>query len=105
MISFPPDSRYADVGQLTWTSPDGTVIAYLQRRFVPPPESLAFLLEHVVRQHDRLDLIAARYIGDPLLFWQICDANGAMRPEELTETPGRRLRVTLPQGIPGTPNG
>jgi hypothetical protein len=35
------------------------------------------------------------------LSWRLCDANGAMRPDELTETPGRRLRITLPEGIPG----
>jgi hypothetical protein len=27
-----------------------------------------------------------------------------MRPDELTETVGRRLRITLPEGIPGMPN-
>ena len=26
-----------------------------------------------------------------------------MRPDELTEVLGRRLRITLPEGIPGTP--
>ena len=30
-----------------------------------------------------------------------CDANGAMQPDELTETVGRRLRITLPEGITG----
>jgi hypothetical protein len=38
------------------------------------------------------------------MFWRICDANGAMQPEELTQTVGRRLRITLPEGIPTTPN-
>ena len=42
-----------------------------------------------------------RYIGDPQRYWQICDANGAIRPEELTETVGRRIRLTLPEGVPG----
>ena len=36
-------------------------------------------------QGDRLDNIAARYLGDPEQFWRICDANGAMRPDELTD--------------------
>lgn len=105
MSSFPSNSRYAGVGQLTWTAPDGTVIAYLERRFVPAADTLALLREHVVADRDRLDNLAALYLGDPLVFWQICDANDAMRPEELTETVGRRLRITLPQGVPGTPNG
>ena len=37
----------------------------------------------------------------PRQFWRVCDANAAMRPDELTETIGRRLRITLPEGIPG----
>ena len=36
--------------------------------------------------------------------WRICDANGALRPEELTELIGRRLRITLPEGVPGAPS-
>jgi hypothetical protein len=57
-----------------------------------------------VTQGDRLDNVTARYLGDPEAFWRICDANNAMRPNELTETIGRRLRITLPEGIPGPPN-
>ena len=40
-------------------------------------------------------------LGDAEQFWRICDANRAMRPDELTETTGRRLRITLPEDIPG----
>jgi hypothetical protein len=52
-----------------------------------------------------LDNISARApeIGDPELFWRICDANRALRPEALTEEIGRRLRITMPEGIPGVP--
>ena len=50
---------------------------------------------------DRLDNLAAHYIGDPEQFWRICDANNALRPHELTQRVGRRLRITLPEGIPG----
>ena len=53
---------------------------------------------------ERLDNLAAQYIGDSELFWRICDANRAMRPAELTETLGRLLRITLPEGIPGMQN-
>ena len=42
--------------------------------------------------------IAAKYLGDPEQFWRICDANGAVRPDEL-EMVGRRLRITLPEGL------
>ena len=56
------------------------------------------------RQGDRLDLLAANYLGDPLMFWLLCDANGAVRPNALVETPGKVLNITTPQGVPGTSN-
>ena len=76
---------------------------YLRRRFVPSPERFELLTEHSVTEGERLDNITAQYLGDPEQFWRICDANGAIRPDELTETAGRRLRITLPEGL-GTPN-
>ena len=101
---FPPTSRYFNIETAIFEGRDGRAHAYLRRRFVPPPERFSALLEHVVVQGDRLDNITARYLRDPLQFWRVCDANRAMRPEELTETLGRRLLITLPEGVPGTPN-
>lgn len=99
---FPETSRYARVEITKWTAPDGKTYAHLKRRFVPAPDRFAELREHVVIQGDRLDNITAEYLGDPEQFWQLCDANGAMKPEEL-ETIGRKLRITLPVDIPETP--
>jgi hypothetical protein len=96
---FGPTSRYSGLEIATITI-DGQTHAYVRRRFVPPPERLAIVGEHVVAQGERLDHIAARYLGDPELFWRICDANRAMRPDELTETIGRRLFLALPEGVP-----
>ena len=104
-FNFPPTSRYYGIDTKQLTTADGRVIVYLQRRFVPAPDRFALLVEHVVSQGERLDNIAAQYIGDPEAFWRIADANTAMQPEDLTATPGRSLRITLPEGIPGTPNG
>ncbi len=101
---FPPTSRYHGIETATLESADGRTIIYVRRRFCPSPERFAFLQEHVVTQGERLDNITAHYLGDPEQFWRICDANNAMRPDELTETIGRRLRITLPEGIPGVPN-
>ena len=101
---FPVTSRYSSVETATLERADGEMIVYLRRRFVPPPERFELLQEHTVTQGERLDNIAAQYLGDPEAFWRICDANNAMRPDELTETIGRRLRITLPEGIPGQPN-
>ena len=101
---FPPNSRYAGLDTGTLTTVAGNTIVYVRRRFVPPPEQFALLQEYAVVQGDRLDNLAAKFVGDPEQFWQICDANAAMRPEELTEIVGRILRITLPEGIPGTAN-
>jgi hypothetical protein len=97
---FAPTSRYYGLGTATITQ-QGRPIAYLLRRFVPPPERLQLLQQHTVIQGDRLDNLAAQYLGDPTLFWRLCDANRAMRPWELVETVGRKLRITLPEGVAG----
>lgn len=102
--AFPPNSRYHGIDAATVATAGGKTIAYLRRRFIPPPERFALLQEHTVTQSDRLDLLAAQYLGDPEQFWRLCDANNAIRPDELTETVGRRLRITLPEGIPGATN-
>ena len=98
---YPPGSRYHGLAALHHTRADGTSVAYLQRRILPRPEAFATLQEHAVAQGDRIDNLAAAYLGDPLQYWRICDANRAMRPAELTETIGRRLLITLPEGLPG----
>src|SRR5262245_16481726 len=103
-MPFPPTSRYYNIDTAAIVMADGRTVVYLRRRFVPPPERFSLLQEYLVVQGDRLDLIAARFLADPEQFWRVCDANRAMRPDELTETIGRRLRITLPEGIPGTPN-
>src|SRR5215813_2700344 len=101
---FPPTSRYFNNETATLFRGDGRALIYLKRRFVPQPERFSVLREHVVVQGDRLDNIAARYLTDPEQFWRVCDANRAMRPDDLTADIGRRLRITLPEGIPGLPN-
>lgn len=98
---FTSASRYYGLPVETLDLPDGTIVAYVTRRFVPAPERFQDLQHHIVTQGERLDNIAAKYLGDPQLFWQLCDANRAMRPEDLTDSPGQKLRITLPAGITG----
>ena len=101
---LPITSRYYNLPIKKYKAPDGRIVAYLSRRFVPPPERFTTLSEHVVSDGERLDQIAAQYIGDPEQFWRIADANNAIQPDDLTRPPGTRIRITLPEGIPGTPN-
>jgi hypothetical protein len=99
-VLFPPASRYHGIETATLER-DGRPVVYLRRRFVPQAERFALLQEHVVTEGERHDTIAARYLGDPEQFWRLCDANGVMRPSELTERVGAVIRITLPEGIPG----
>ncbi len=105
-VTFPADSRYYGSRTLTYVTPAGETITYLARRIVPQAgaPNFATIATHTVRQGDRLDLIAARYLGDPLIFWLICDANGAIDPPDLVAAAGRVLNITTPQGVPGAPN-
>jgi hypothetical protein len=101
-----PSSRYYGNGVEQMTAPDGTVIAYLSRRIIPQPGVYPQTQNYSVVVGDRLDNLAARYLGDPILFWMILDANGAEDPDELTSTPGRAIQIPLVSGIPsGARNG
>lgn len=40
---------------------------------------------HLMKQGQRLDHLAQQYLQDPAAFWRICEINGAMFPEQLTE--------------------
>jgi hypothetical protein len=102
---FTITSRYYGLEKVQLETAGGKAVVYARRRFIPPPERFALLQEHTVTEGERLDNITAQHLGDPEQFWRVCDANGAMRPDELTETIGRRLRITLPEGIPGVTNG
>ena len=102
--AFPPTSRYYGVETAALVTADGRTIAYLRRRFVPPPERIGTLAVHVVAQGDRIDNVTATYLGDPEQFWRVCDANYVLRPEELVDEPGREVRIGTAEGLPGAPS-
>jgi hypothetical protein len=67
-----------------------------------PPRSTAPttpLAVHRVLADDRVDLLAARYLGDPDAWWRICDANAALDPDELVG-PGN-AGATIVVAVPG----
>jgi hypothetical protein len=99
---FASNSRYYGLATETYATPQGAPIVYLQRRFLPDASDFQVIQYHSVIQGERLDNIASQFLGDPTLFWRLCDANNAMRPDELTETVGSQIAITLPQGITGT---
>jgi hypothetical protein len=102
--TFPDNSRYHGVAITTLEQDNREAIVYLKRRFVPPPQNFALIQEHSVVEGDRVDNLAALYLGDPELYWRLCDANAVMRPDELTENAGDKVAITLPEGVPGQNN-
>ncbi len=97
--TFPPSSRYHGIATAEITGPGGRTIVYVTRRFLPDPRKLSTQGAHTVAEGDRLDNIASDRFGDATLFWRVADAELALRPEDLTSVPGRRLRITLPPGV------
>jgi len=97
---FSTTSRYQGIATSIFELPDGRTVEYVQRRIVPKPEELSQISEHEVRPGERSDHVAYQAYGDPEQSWRIADANRAMDPDEVMQ-PGRRLRITLPAGIPG----
>jgi len=118
-------SRYDTNKTSLFSKSNGETVVYLQRRILPQPDSFATLRVRTVEQDHsqrgvtvplndkieppalqfgtRLDMIAWEEFQDPELFWLLCDANGAMRPDDL-EIVGTKLRIPLPAGVPATPN-
>lgn len=94
---FDQNSRYAKIPDRVWTSPSGRQVVYKDRRFLPRGSREPLLVEVEVQPGDRLDLVAWRTLGNPLLFWRIADANDAMNPFDLVRQPGQRLRVAMPR--------
>jgi hypothetical protein len=98
---FRSNSRYANQPISTFVDREGRVRPFVLLREVPqPPTPSGADPVHVVVDDDRLDRIAWARLGDPELFWRICDANGALQPEELTTVAGRRLIVPIDQRRP-----
>lgn len=99
--AFPDNSRYRGIETTVRALDDGRAVRYLRRRLVPSPDRFALLHEHEIVMGERVDNLAALYLDDPEQFWRLCDANGILRPADLTSTAGARIRITLPEGVPG----
>jgi hypothetical protein len=89
------DSRYASSPQLTYKSADGVEVIYLAPRVLPFPENFTPVVSHRVTDSDRLDLLAWKNLGNPLLSWRIADANRAMHPGALPGEPGSLLVIPV----------
>lgn len=87
---FLDKSRYARTPTDETTDARGRPVTALRLRRLPAPPADTFAVE----DGDRLDLLAARHLGDGAAFWRIADANTRMEARTLT------ARVLDPVRIP-----
>ena len=96
-------SRYENISDASLADKAGRAIKYKRMRFIPQVSAPPRMSVRIVLG-DRPDLLSFRTIGDPEQFWRLADSNGALHPNELTARVGARIRITLPEGIPGVAN-
>ena len=92
---FEYNSRYYSLETARLTTA-GRTVAYKRRRFLPLDTGQTVIAEVKVTEGDRLDRLAAKVLGDPEQFWQLCDMNHALSPADLNHPIGRTLRIVLP---------
>jgi hypothetical protein len=87
-------SRYEKVADATYVDENGTTIRYKRLRLIPPTPAFG---GHGVSEGERLDTIAYDQYRDAERFWRICDANGALWPDDLLET-GATIAIPPSEG-------
>jgi hypothetical protein len=87
--------RYDKCPQLIYARADGAQLRYLALRILPQGASVASGARTTVTasERDRLDLVANRVLSNPMLGWQIADANDAIDPFELCKRTGDSLAI------------
>ena len=79
---FDAKSRYAKAEIYVVTDARGRKVEVVSP---PPPPEQVQLGIHLLKQGERLDLLAAKYVNDPAGYWRIAEQNNVMLPEALTE--------------------
>jgi hypothetical protein len=97
---FGPQSRYRTVPDIAVPDAQGRVVAAKEAR--PLPE-VTGPFRHIVTADDRLDQLAARYYGQPLLFWRICDANPELLSPLALVDAEQVVTARFPVTLTGTP--
>jgi hypothetical protein len=98
---FGPTSRYVNVALGRYQVSVDESVPYVLRRFVPQARDIPLATRHLVRAGERIDVIAAHYLGDAELHWRVADANLATDLLKLTATAGARLVIPLPPSAGG----
>jgi hypothetical protein len=79
MSIFDANSRYAKFAR-TYTTTDarGRTVAAVGPALTPPSPALG---DHLLKDHQRLDHLAAHYLDDPNGFWRLAEHNGVLLPD------------------------
>lgn len=80
---FSPNSRYAALTPYTVRDRRDRLVSVVPVPPAPPEQLLGY---HVLRQGQRLDHLAYKYLNDATTYWRVCELNDVMYPEQLTET-------------------
>lgn len=91
MSTFDRNSRYVKHATVyAATDRRGRKVQTLSPAEIPLPRELG---EHLRKDGQRLDHLAAHYLSDPTAFWRIARLNDAMGAEVLAE----RRRIKIPR--------
>ena len=89
MSVFDPKSRYARYARrVTAIDRRGRVVAAVSPAELPAQAELG---RHRLRQGQRLDHLAAHYLGDPAGFWRIAELEDAFSTEAALDAPLVRI--------------
>ena len=84
---FLENSRYHKQKTVDAKAKDGRTVKAVKLRILPPESGS----DHMVTQHDKLDILAHRAFRDPTASWRIGDANTELERTKLTSEPGRKI--------------
>ena len=88
---FEKKSRYADLPTYEVTDRRGRVVPVVP---IPEPPAQAGIGIHLRKEGQRVDHLAHLYLDDAAGFWRICELNGVMLTETLTEA----REIAIPGG-------
>lgn len=86
---FTLSSRYHKLETVDATTHDGRSVKAVKLRRLPDIEGQ----DTMVKDHDRLDIMAQRQYDDPTWFWRVADANTDLEANDLVKQTGRVIKV------------
>lgn len=88
---FDTKSRYADLGTYEVTDRRGRMVPVVP---IPEPPAEVRFGVHLRKEGQRVDHLAHLYLDDAAGYWRICELNGVMLAETLTEA----REIEIPRG-------